>query len=45
VTIGTTNYGISFASAVQKENVTAVQFHPEKSQKVGLTILKNFIKQ
>jgi len=39
---GTTNYGIDFTSAVVMNNVWGVQFHPEKSQKVGLQILKNF---
>jgi len=37
-----TNYGISFASSVWKDNIFATQFHPEKSQDVGLQILKNF---
>ena len=40
--IGTTDYGISFASALGYKNLIAVQFHPEKSGKPGLTILKNF---
>jgi glutamine amidotransferase len=38
-----TNYGIDFPSIVSKGNVFATQFHPEKSGKVGLKILKNFI--
>jgi len=38
-----TTYGESFASAVWKENLFATQFHPEKSQKVGLQLLKNFV--
>jgi glutamine amidotransferase len=38
-----TTYGESFASAVWKDNVFATQFHPEKSQKVGLQLLKNFV--
>lgn len=38
-----TVYGERFASAVWRDNVFATQFHPEKSQKVGLQILKNFI--
>ncbi|MBN1913062.1 MAG: imidazole glycerol phosphate synthase subunit HisH [Candidatus Omnitrophica bacterium] len=39
-----TEYGINFASAVYRENVYGVQFHPEKSQNTGLKILNNFIK-
>lgn len=38
----TTDYGGEFASSLWKENVLGTQFHPEKSQKVGLTMLKNF---
>lgn len=38
----TTNYGIEFCSVVRKDNITATQFHPEKSQDVGLLMLKNF---
>jgi glutamine amidotransferase len=37
-----TNYGIDFCSSVWKDNIVATQFHPEKSQEKGLTILKNF---
>jgi len=37
-----TDYGVDFASAVWKDNLYAVQFHPEKSQSVGLKILENF---
>ncbi|MEK6600188.1 MAG: imidazole glycerol phosphate synthase subunit HisH [Deltaproteobacteria bacterium] len=38
----TTFYGIDFASSIWKDNIFACQFHPEKSQKTGLKILKNF---
>ena len=38
----TTFYGADFTSGVQHENIHAFQFHPEKSQRLGLTILKNF---
>ncbi len=38
----TTNYGFDFCSSVWKDNVVATQFHPEKSQTIGLQILKNF---
>ena len=37
-----TEYGYRFASAVARSNLFATQFHPEKSQKIGLQILKNF---
>ncbi len=39
-----TDYGVTFASSVWRDNVFATQFHPEKSQKVGLQILNNFVK-
>jgi glutamine amidotransferase len=42
IAAGSTNYGIDFVSAVVRDNVWGVQFHPEKSQKAGLQILKNF---
>ena len=38
-----TNYGDHFASSVWRDNVFATQFHPEKSQDVGLRLLKNFV--
>ncbi|HID72860.1 TPA: imidazole glycerol phosphate synthase subunit HisH [Candidatus Micrarchaeota archaeon] len=43
VEVATTDYGYSFTSAVQKDNLFATQFHPEKSQKAGLAVLKNFL--
>ena len=41
--IATTDYGMNYACAVRHENIYGVQFHPEKSQAIGLQILKNFL--
>src|SRR5437870_5408203 len=41
----TTPYGCDFASSVARDNVFACQFHPEKSQQVGLRLLDNFVRQ
>jgi len=40
--LATTNYGYEFTSAVEKENIFGVQFHPEKSHKYGMRLLENF---
>ena len=41
--VATTDYGSPFPSVVARENVWAIQFHPEKSQRVGLKLLGNFV--
>ncbi len=43
VVLTTTDYGYKFVSSIQKGNVIATQFHPEKSGKAGLKLLENFI--
>ncbi len=39
----TCSYGVTFAAAVRRGNLIATQFHPEKSQKLGVQLLKNFV--
>jgi glutamine amidotransferase len=39
----TTDYGMDFTSGVARDNIYALQFHPEKSQEMGLRILRNFV--
>ncbi len=41
--VGESSYPLTFSSAIAAENIFAVQFHPEKSQNVGLQLLKNFL--
>lgn len=43
IVTATTDYGVTIQASVEKENVFACQFHPEKSSDVGLQILKNFV--
>lgn len=40
---GICSYGIEFAASVEVDNIYAIQFHPEKSQRAGLSVLKNFL--
>ena len=43
IVAATTQYGVEIDAAVQKGNIIATQFHPEKSGEVGLKMLKNFV--
>ena len=43
LTVAVTEYGVEFAAAIAWKNVFACQFHPEKSQAIGLRILENFV--
>ena len=43
IVVAQTEYGVDIQASVEKDNVFACQFHPEKSSSVGMTILKNFI--
>jgi len=44
VILTTTDYGIRFVSGICKDNIYGFQFHPEKSQELGLKILRNFVR-
>ncbi len=44
LTAGTSVYGVPFTCAVARDNIFAVQFHPEKSQSAGLQLLSNFVR-
>lgn len=43
--LAVTRYGYDFASAVSRENIWGVQFHPEKSHKFGMQLLRNFVER
>jgi glutamine amidotransferase len=43
IVVATTEYGGPFASIVGRGNICGLQFHPEKSQTVGLRLLQNFL--
>jgi len=45
IVVATTDYGGPFPSVVARDNVWAIQFHPEKSQQVGLVLLYNFVER
>lgn len=42
IVAATTDYGVEFVSAVRRDNIYATQFHPEKSQSIGLSVLRSF---
>ena len=43
IVLGETEYGLTFCSAIAKDNIVATQFHPEKSGEIGLSLYKNFL--
>jgi glutamine amidotransferase len=45
VVIGETDYGVTFASVLARDNIVATQFHPEKSGEMGLRMYRNFLSQ
>ena len=45
IVLGETEYGLTFCSAIAKDNIIATQFHPEKSGEIGLKMIKKFIEK
>jgi glutamine amidotransferase len=45
VVVGETEYGVTFASVLARDNIVATQFHPEKSGEMGLRMYRNFLAQ
>jgi len=45
IRIGVTEYETNYTSAIEKDNICAVQFHPEKSGEIGLQLLRNWIEK
>ena len=43
LTVADTNYSYDFTSAINKDNIYGVQFHPEKSHKFGMQLMRNFL--
>jgi glutamine amidotransferase len=43
--VTTTEYGYAFVSALERDNIFGAQFHPEKSHKFGMRVLKNFVER
>jgi len=43
--LSTTNYGYDFISSIHRENIYGTQFHPEKSHRIGMKIIQNFVEQ
>jgi glutamine amidotransferase len=43
VVLGRTEYGVTFASVIARDNIVATQFHPEKSGEAGLRLYRNFL--
>ncbi len=44
IVVGLTDYGVEYPSAIEKDNMCSVQFHPEKSGAIGLKLLDNWVR-